>query len=200
MGMNELMSCTVTQSLEMAPIHIAVSVFPHPSFECPDIFGFDLNSEALIGDKSGMADCSSNPDSQSSQVDPSFATLLLSTYEKSRAREMNEWVDFLHTAEYQHFLSTYGHSGVRQFAEELSEEERNLQMALWLAVVGGNRRSFLDNAEMSLRSIESHISSKLVFRYVMMSRALTELEMKTKALKEENQRLASQIANFTSKR
>jgi hypothetical protein len=127
-------------------------------------------------------------------VDPSFANLLLAEYEKSRAREMNDYVDLIDTAEYQHYLATFGNDALTHFADEFADEERELQLEYDLAVINAARREFPSNAESALRALDAYVSQRLTFRYVALSGAVAELEARTRELREENLRLASESA------
>jgi hypothetical protein len=51
-------------------------------------------------------------------TDASFANVLLAEYEKCRAREMNEYVDMIDTAEYQHYFATFGNDALCHFANQ----------------------------------------------------------------------------------
>jgi hypothetical protein len=121
--------------------------------------------------------------------DPTMANILLAEYEKFRAAEMMSYAERIDCAEYQQYLLTFGHPALTRFADELAEHERYLQLVYDLSVIAACRREFPHTAEQSLRAYDAYASQRLLFKHVTVSKALADVEAKTRQLRDENLRL-----------
>jgi hypothetical protein len=126
----------------------------------------------------------------------SFATVLLAEYERSRAQECNEYVDLINTAEFQHFLATFGSTALADISDKLFQEHLELQLNFDLEVVARSRGSFPANAEVTLKSFASYMVQKAMYQYISATRALAEIEMKRRAVREENQVLQAEVTRL----